>query len=99
MFAPSLEIYLASWPVRRWKRIADKHQLRTNVLRMAWFVIVVPVQQVDITPTSKRSRMKHLPEQLQTALDWMRDVNGMKRDGTATGLLNRIGSHEGRNGI
>jgi hypothetical protein len=24
----------------------------------------------------------------------MRDVNGMKRDGTATGLLNRIGSRE-----
>jgi hypothetical protein len=38
--------------------------------------------------------MKHLQEQLQTALDWMRDVNGMKRDGNATGLLNRIGSRE-----
>jgi hypothetical protein len=38
--------------------------------------------------------MKRLQEQLQTALDWMRDVNGMKRDGTATGLLNRIGSRE-----
>jgi hypothetical protein len=36
--------------------------------------------------------MKRLPEQLQTALDWMRDVNGMKRDGTATGLLNRVGT-------
>jgi hypothetical protein len=38
--------------------------------------------------------MKHLREQLQTALDWMRDVNGMKRDTTATGLLNRIASRE-----
>jgi hypothetical protein len=38
--------------------------------------------------------MKHLQEQLQTALGWMRDVNGMKRDGSAKGLLNRIGSRE-----
>jgi hypothetical protein len=38
--------------------------------------------------------MKRLQEQLQTALDWMRDVNGMKCDDTATGLLNRIGSGE-----
>jgi hypothetical protein len=38
--------------------------------------------------------MKPLLEQLQTALDWMRDVNGMKRDGTAKGLLVRIGIRE-----
>jgi hypothetical protein len=38
--------------------------------------------------------MKCLQEQLQTALNWMRDVNGMKCDGNATGLLNRIGSRE-----
>jgi hypothetical protein len=40
------------------------------------------------------SGIKRLQEQLQTALDWMRDVNEMKRDGTATGLLNRVGSRE-----
>jgi hypothetical protein len=38
--------------------------------------------------------MKRLQEQLQTALDWMRDVNRMKPDGNATGFLNRIGSRE-----
>jgi hypothetical protein len=83
--------------VRRWKGIADKHPLRTEVLRklLAWFVIVVPAQQSRYHATRvNESRMKHLREQLQTALDWMRDVNGMKRDGTATGLLNCIGSRE-----
>jgi hypothetical protein len=35
-----------------------------------------------------------LAEQLQTALDWMRDANNMPRRRTARGLLCRIGTRE-----
>jgi hypothetical protein len=46
-----------------------------------------------VSKNSNARRAQRLKDQWLDALDWMRDANAAKLDGTAKGLLIRVGTH------